>query len=181
MRCDAGSATFAARPFNSQDTVDGIPSAQVLPHDERREALYGFAGRRKQIEESSSCPTAHVAEGFGRFNPADFARFCVIARSSLMESQNHLLDFVDKRYISEEVRLESVESPRAPSAEARPENRERARSPGELRTEPRTEPRNACRTEHRTVNRTMKVNTNRELRRQKSEQQLAFRRSKVSH
>jgi hypothetical protein len=37
---------------------------------------------------------------------ADFARFCVIARSSLMESQNHLFDFVDKRYISEEVRLE---------------------------------------------------------------------------
>ena len=63
-------------------------------------------GRRKQIEESSSRPTAHVAEGFGRFNPADFARFCVIARSSLMESQNHLLDFVDKRYITEDVRLE---------------------------------------------------------------------------
>ena len=63
-------------------------------------------GRRKQIEESSSRPTAHVAEGFGRFNPADFARFCVIARSSLMESQNHLLDFVDKRYIIEDVRLE---------------------------------------------------------------------------
>jgi len=63
-------------------------------------------GRRKQIEESSSRTTAHIAEGFGRFNPADFARFCVIARSSLMESQNHLLDFVDKRYISEQVRLE---------------------------------------------------------------------------
>ena len=63
-------------------------------------------GRRKQIEESSSRTTAHIAEGFGRFNPADFARFCTIARSSLMESQNHLLDFVDKRYISEEVRLE---------------------------------------------------------------------------
>ena len=63
-------------------------------------------GRRKQIEESSSRPTAHVAEGFGRFNPADFARFCVIARSSLMEAQNHLLDFVDKRYITENMRLE---------------------------------------------------------------------------
>jgi hypothetical protein len=32
--------------------------------------------------------------------------FCTIARSSLMESQNHLLDFVDKRYITEDVRLE---------------------------------------------------------------------------
>jgi four helix bundle protein len=63
-------------------------------------------GRRKQIEESSSGPTAHIAEGFGRFNPADFARFCVMARSSLMESQNHWLDFVDKRYITHDVRLE---------------------------------------------------------------------------
>ena len=63
-------------------------------------------GRRKQIEESSSRTTAHIAEGFGRFNPADFARFCVIARSSLMESQSHVLDFVDKRYITEAVRLE---------------------------------------------------------------------------
>ena len=63
-------------------------------------------GRRKQIEESSSRTTAHIAEGFGRFNPADFARFCVVARSSLMESQSHLLDFVDKRYITEEVRRE---------------------------------------------------------------------------
>ena len=48
-------------------------------------------GRRKQIEESASRTTAHIAEGFGRFNLADFARFCVIARSSLMESQSHLL------------------------------------------------------------------------------------------
>jgi len=63
-------------------------------------------GRRKQIEESSSRPTAHIAEGFGRFYPADFARFCVMARSSLMESQNHLIDFVHKKYITENLRLQ---------------------------------------------------------------------------
>jgi four helix bundle protein len=63
-------------------------------------------GRRKPLEESASRPSAHIAEGFGRFNPPDFARFCVIARSSLMESQNHLRDFVDKKYIMEERRLE---------------------------------------------------------------------------
>jgi len=63
-------------------------------------------GRRKQIEESASRSTAHLAEGFGRFNPPDFARFCVIARSSLMESQNHLRDFADKKYITESRRLE---------------------------------------------------------------------------
>jgi four helix bundle protein len=63
-------------------------------------------GRRKPLEESASRPTAHIAEGFGSFNPPDFARFCVIARSSLMESQNHRRDFVDKKYITEERRLE---------------------------------------------------------------------------
>ena len=62
--------------------------------------------RRRQLEESVAGPPAHLAEGFGRFNPADFARFVVIARSSLMESQNHLRDAVDKQYITEVTRLE---------------------------------------------------------------------------
>jgi four helix bundle protein len=62
--------------------------------------------RRRQLEESVAGPPAHLAEGFGRFNPPEFARFTVIARSSLMESQNHLRDAVDKHYISEETRQE---------------------------------------------------------------------------
>ena len=62
--------------------------------------------RRLQLEESVCGPPAHVAEGFGRFNPADFARFLVLARSSLMESQNHLRDAVDKGYITDEIRLQ---------------------------------------------------------------------------
>ena len=62
--------------------------------------------RRVQIEESVSGPPAHIAEGFGRFNPPDFARFTVMARSSLMESQSQLRDAVDKRYITEESRLQ---------------------------------------------------------------------------
>jgi four helix bundle protein len=61
--------------------------------------------RRDQLEESVAGPPGHVAEGFGRFNPADFAKFLVIARSSLLESQNHLRDAVDKNYIGEETRL----------------------------------------------------------------------------
>ena len=62
--------------------------------------------RRRQLEESVAGPPAHLAEGFGRFSPAEFARFVVIARSSIMESQNHLRDAVDKRYCTEEARLE---------------------------------------------------------------------------
>ena len=66
------------------------------------EPLAGDWGRRVQLEKSARGASAHVAEGFGRFNPADFARFLVLARSSLMESQNHLFDAVDRGYISEE-------------------------------------------------------------------------------
>jgi four helix bundle protein len=62
--------------------------------------------RRRQLEESVAGPLAHIAEGFGRFNAADFAKFTVIARSSLMESQDHLRDAVDKQYITEALRLE---------------------------------------------------------------------------
>jgi four helix bundle protein len=62
--------------------------------------------RRRQIEESVAGPPAHLAEGFGRFSPPEFARYAVIARSSLMESQNHLRDAVDKDYITEGARLE---------------------------------------------------------------------------
>jgi len=53
--------------------------------------------KRTQLEDSVAGPPAHIAEGYGRFNPADFARFVVMARSSLMESQNHLLDLVALR------------------------------------------------------------------------------------
>jgi four helix bundle protein len=62
--------------------------------------------RRTQLERAAAGASAHVAEGFGRFNPADFARFLVMARASLMESQNHLRDAVDKAYITEDIRLE---------------------------------------------------------------------------
>lgn len=64
------------------------------------------SSRRRQLENAAAAAPAHVAEGFGRFNPADFARFLVMARSSLMESQNHLRDAVDRRYIAEEHRVE---------------------------------------------------------------------------
>ena len=62
--------------------------------------------RRGQLEDSVWGPPGHVAEGFGRFSPLDFARFVVMARASLMESQSHLLDFVDRGYITEAQRLE---------------------------------------------------------------------------
>lgn len=60
---------------------------------------------RDQIRDSVAGPPSHIAEGFGRFDPPDFARFARMASSSLMESQSHLLDAVDKKHITEEDRL----------------------------------------------------------------------------
>lgn len=83
--------------------------------DEYKRAIYSLCrdgalardfSRRDQLEKSVAGPPAHIAEGFGRFNPPDFARFAVMARASLMESQNHLLDAVQKGYIADDVRLE---------------------------------------------------------------------------
>ena len=65
------------------------------------------------------------------------------------ESQNHLLDFVDTRYISEEVRLEVNQWQRRPGGKR----------------------------EYRT----MKLNTNRERKKQKSEPELTLRHSKVGY
>jgi four helix bundle protein len=62
--------------------------------------------RREQLEKAVAGPPSHLAEGFGRFNPPDFAYYTVIARASLMESQSHLRDAVDKNYIPESARLE---------------------------------------------------------------------------
>ena len=62
--------------------------------------------RRRRLEESVAGPPAHIAEGFGRFDPAEFAGFAVVARASLVESQNHLRDAVDRQYITDAKRLE---------------------------------------------------------------------------
>jgi four helix bundle protein len=62
--------------------------------------------RRGQLEESVAGPPAHIAEGFNRFNPTEFARFTIIGRSSLIESRSHLREAVEKQYISDAQRLE---------------------------------------------------------------------------
>jgi four helix bundle protein len=79
-----------------------------------KKAVYAICGvwpvatnlkKRAHLEDSVAGPPAHVAEGYGRFNPADFARFVVMARSSLMESQSHVMD-LDAKYIMEAKRQE---------------------------------------------------------------------------
>ena len=61
---------------------------------------------KDQIRESAASAVSQIVEGFGRFSPADFARFLAIAKASLMESQNHLEDAVDRGHITANARVE---------------------------------------------------------------------------
>ena len=45
---------------------------------------------RDQVRDSASSAPRNIAEGFSRYSPREFARFTVIARGSLAETQNHL-------------------------------------------------------------------------------------------
>ena len=54
-----------------------------------------------QVRRAASSVPQNLAEGFGRFDPGDFARLSTIARASLDETRNHLLDARTRGYISE--------------------------------------------------------------------------------
>jgi four helix bundle protein len=56
---------------------------------------------RDQIRDSSASASRNIAEGFGRFRPAEFARFLDIARGSLTETHNHLRDGHDRGYFTD--------------------------------------------------------------------------------
>jgi four helix bundle protein len=55
---------------------------------------------RDQIRDSSASATRNIAEGFGRYRPAEFARFLDIARGSLTETHNSLRDGRDRGYLT---------------------------------------------------------------------------------
>ena len=55
-----------------------------------------------QLIRSSRSINSQIAEGHGRNTWPDKIRFCVIARGSLSETLNHLIDAFDEKLISEE-------------------------------------------------------------------------------
>src|SRR5437870_10265414 len=63
-----------------------------------------------QIRDSSSSAPRNIAEGFGRYRPAEFARFLEFARASLSKTMNHLIDGHDSGYLpaSEFFRLSNL-------------------------------------------------------------------------
>ncbi|HEY2152733.1 MAG TPA: four helix bundle protein [Vicinamibacterales bacterium] len=52
------------------------------------------------IRASARSGAANIAEGFGRQTHREFARFLAIARASLIETDNHLQDALDCRYLT---------------------------------------------------------------------------------
>ena len=56
----------------------------MLPREER-------FGLTSQIKRACTSVPANIAEGFGRWNARDFARFIAIASGSLRELETHLL------------------------------------------------------------------------------------------
>jgi four helix bundle protein len=56
----------------------------------------------QQLRNSARSAPSNIAEGFARFRPAEFAHFLEIARASLTETDNHLKDGLDLRYVSKE-------------------------------------------------------------------------------
>ncbi len=55
-----------------------------------------------QLRRAVRSVPAALAEGYGRFTYKDQSNFCVIARGSLSEVLNHLIDAFDCGYISSE-------------------------------------------------------------------------------
>ncbi len=64
----------------------------------------------QDIRASARSAPSNIAEGFGRETHRDFAHFLSVARASLIETDNHLQDALDCRYISasEHTRLTSL-------------------------------------------------------------------------
>lgn len=56
-----------------------------------------------QITRSSRAVCANIAEGFGRFHHQENIQFCRMARGSLNETLNHVINALDEKYIDETI------------------------------------------------------------------------------
>ncbi len=54
-----------------------------------------------QVVDAAASAPRNIAEGFGRFDGREFAQYLKIARGSLFEKRNHILDAFDRGYITD--------------------------------------------------------------------------------
>jgi four helix bundle protein len=57
---------------------------------------------REQLSDAARSGPANIAEGFGRFGNKEFARYARIAKASLTEVLNHLIDACDQRLLTKD-------------------------------------------------------------------------------
>jgi four helix bundle protein len=67
----------------------------------RRPAVAGDTEYRNQLRNAAASAPRNIAEGFGRFQPGEFAQYLRVANGSLMETSNHLRDGKDRGSFSE--------------------------------------------------------------------------------
>ena len=99
-----------------------------------------------QLIRSSRSVNVQIAEGHGRKTWPDRLRFCVIARGSLTETLNHLIDACDEGIISEDVlqklriKINEVERLLNPGTRGSPRSSTSAFHPAPATRSPRTPP-----------------------------------------
>ena len=80
--------------------------------DELRREVIAFTGKEpvsrdfkfcNQIRDASSSSCRNTSEGWGRFRPAENARFLEFAHASLCEVQDGLIEARQKKYIDDEL------------------------------------------------------------------------------
>jgi four helix bundle protein len=64
---------------------------------------------RDQLREAAASAVSQISEGYGRFDPGDHARYLKMARASLVECQNHLVDAMDRGLITDDIRQQHDE------------------------------------------------------------------------
>jgi four helix bundle protein len=80
-----------------------------------RDAIARDFELRDQLRDAAASAPSHISEGFGRFDPVDFARFVKMARGWIQECRNHLIDAADRGHISDAIRQEhDARASRAP-------------------------------------------------------------------
>ncbi len=62
----------------------------------------------EQVRDAVRSPPRNIAEGFARYNPAEFAQFLDVALGSLDELDNHLRDGAEQHYFTETAAGEAI-------------------------------------------------------------------------